>query len=67
MAKCAGRNDEAEAWGLIAMRSLLSILQKKKRGGTLNMKKRLFVSVLVLAILLCGVVAYAKVTTTPNG
>ena len=31
------------------------------------MKKRLFVSVLVLAILLCGVVAYAKVTTTPNG
>lgn len=31
MAKCTGRNDEAKAWGLIAIRSLLSILQKKKK------------------------------------
>ena len=30
MAKCAGKNDEAKAWGLIAIRSLLSVATKEK-------------------------------------
>lgn len=31
------------------------------------MKKRIFVCLLVVAILVCSMVAYAKTTTTPNG